>query len=55
MEKSRLGGKNGWVRGDDGRGHLVCVSVSRSVYIRYPIRIMPLDVQTLTWTLIRLS
>lgn len=34
MGKSRLGGKNGF---RDGCGQLVCVSVSRSVYIRYRI------------------
>lgn len=40
MGKSRLGGVNGWARDDDGGVQLLCVSVSRSVYLRYPIRVI---------------
>ena len=34
MGKSSLGGKNGWVRGDDGGGgQLVCVYLCRDMCI----------------------
>lgn len=53
MGKSRHGEKNGWVRGDNGGVPFVClcvsVSVLRSVYLRYPIRIVPVAIQVLTW------
>lgn len=55
MGKSKHGGKNGWVRGDNGGVPFVCVcvcvclSVLRSVYLRYPIRIVPVAIQVLTW------
>ncbi len=47
MGKSRLGGKNVWVRGDDGGGGqrvCVCTCVEICVYIRYPIRVRSVDI-----------